>query len=165
MLHASCFVAAACNGGSYPLDVFPELHYQPSHRPLEPERLSPPEGAVPIRGAAPRLTFAQAEGLRSPLERTAESLAAAQEVYRVNCAACHGADGRGRGPLAAYYGRGAAAPVPPTDLAAERVRGRTDGQLWWLVRRGLGNMPAFGEVLDEREAWLAVLAIREVPGR
>ena len=164
ILHPSFFIAAGCNTGSYPLDVFPEMHYQPSHRALEPRRLSPPDGAVPVSGAAPRLTFDQAAGLENPVARTPESLERARRVYQVNCAVCHGPDGRGGGVLAPYYARGAAAPVPPTDLASPRVRARTDGQLWWIVRHGLGNMPPFEDLLAEDEVWLAVRFIREVQG-
>ena len=173
ILHPSSFIgsvatlsliAAGCNTGSYPLDVFPEMHYQPPHRPLEPQRLSPPDGAVPISGAAPRLTFDQVAGLENPVAGTPEGLERARRVYQVNCAMCHGPDGRGGGTLASYYARGAAAPVPPTDLASPRVRARTDGQLWWIVRHGLGNMPPFADLLAEDEVWLAVRFIREVQG-
>ena len=165
VLAAAFFIAAGCNTGSYPLDVFPEMHYQPSHRPLEPQRLSAPDGAVPISGAAPRLTFEQAGGLENPVARTTEGLERARRVYGVNCAVCHGADGRGGGALASYFAHSAAAPVLPTDLASPRVRARTDGQLWWIVRHGLGNMPPFEDLLTEDEVWLAVRFIRQVPGQ
>jgi mono/diheme cytochrome c family protein len=165
ILRSSFFIVVGCNTGSYPLDVFPEMHYQPSQRALEPDRRSPPDGAVPIGGGAPRLTFEQAAGLANPLARTPETGAAGRRVYEVNCVVCHGGDGRGGGAMAAYYGRGAAAPVPPTDLASPRVRARTDGQLWWIVRRGLGNMPPFEDLLTEDEVWLVVQLIREVQGR
>jgi mono/diheme cytochrome c family protein len=164
ILHLSSFIAVGCNTGTYPTDIFPEMHYQPSYRPLEPERRSPPEGAVPITGAAPRLTFEQAAGVPNPVARTAESLARGRELFRVNCAVCHGQDGRGQGAVAPYYGRGPAAPVPPADLASARVRARTDGQLWWIVRRGLGNMPPFGDLLTDDEVWTVVRFIREVQG-
>jgi mono/diheme cytochrome c family protein len=157
-------LAMGCNTGSYPNDVFQEMHYQPSYRPLEPARQAPPDGAVPVGGAAPRLTFEQAAGLENPVPASVETTRRGSEVYRVNCAACHGPDGRGGGPVAAYYERGAAGPVRPPDLASARVRGRTDGQLWWIVRRGLGNMPAFGPLLRDEEVWLVVRFIRSVQG-
>ena len=154
-----------CNTGAYPLDIFPEMHYQPSHRPLEPERLTPPDGAVPVTGAPPTLTYAQAESLANPVPRTSESLERARRVYQINCATCHGAAGDGRGPMAAYYARSPAAVVPPVDLAAPRVRARTDGQLWWIIGRGLGNMPPYEDLLSDEEIWLMVLFTREVQGR
>ena len=41
-------VALACSTGSYPVDVFTEMHYQQSYRSQEPPRLMPAEGAVPL---------------------------------------------------------------------------------------------------------------------
>jgi mono/diheme cytochrome c family protein len=152
-----------CNTGSYPLDIFPEMHYQPSYRPLEPTRLSPPDGAVPVTGRAPSLNFAQAGELANPLAPTPDNLAQARELYRVNCAVCHGPGGDGQGALTPYYARSTTtAPVPPTNLASERVRARTDGQLWWIIRHGLGNMPSFDALLTDQEIWHTVLLIRQL---
>ena len=156
------FGAAACSSGTYPLDVFPEMHYQPSQRFLEPERRTVPRGAVPISGARPRLTFDQAAELPNPLPQTPDTLARAAELYAVNCATCHGADGRGQGPMAAYYRNNPAAPVPPTDLASPRVRQRTDGQLYWLITNGIGNMPPYGDLLAEQDLWAVVTFVRAV---
>ncbi len=152
----------ACTTGTYPLDVFPEMHYQPSQRYLEPERRTVPPGAVPISGARPRLTFEQAADLANPVPQTPETLARAAALYRVNCATCHGADGRGDGPMAAYYVNNPAAVVGPTDLTGPRVRGRTDGQLYWLIANGIGNMPRYGERLAEQDLWALVTFVRTV---
>jgi mono/diheme cytochrome c family protein len=153
---------AGCSGGSYPFDVFPEMHNQPSQRRLEPERRSVPAGAVPISGARPVLTFEQAAAQANPLPGSPETLVRGSEVYRVNCAACHGGAGRGDGPVAAYYVNSPLAPVPPTDLASARVQGRTDGQLHWLLANGIGNMPAFGHVVSDADLWALVTYVRTV---
>ena len=148
--------------GTYPLDIFPEMHNQPSQRYLEPERRAPPRGAVPISGARARLTFEQAAAQPNPLPQTPETLARAVELYRVNCATCHGADGRGDGPMAAYFRENPAAPVPPVDLAIPRVQQRTDGQLHWLLANGIGNMPAYGSLLADQDLWALVTYVRTV---
>ena len=165
LMTAAAVFLVACNAGAYPLDIFPEMHYQPSHRPLEPERLTPPDGAVPVTGAPPTLTYAQAENLANPVPRTSESLERARRVYQVNCATCHGAAGDGKGPMASYYARSPAGVVPPVDLAAPRVQARTDGQLWWIIGQGLGNMPPYQDLLADDEIWLMVLFTRDVQGR
>lgn len=154
--------ASACTTGTYPLDVFPEMHYQPSKRHLEPERRTVPPGAVPISGARPRLTFEQAADLPNAVPQTPETLARAADLYRVNCATCHGASGRGDGPMASYYANNPAAVVGPTDLASARVQGRTDGQLYWLIANGIGNMPRYGERLAEQDLWALVTLVRTV---
>jgi mono/diheme cytochrome c family protein len=153
---------AACNPGAYPVDVFPEMHYQPAHRRLEPNRLPPPPGAVPITGGKPAYTFDQAGGLTNPVPATAATLEAARASYGVNCAMCHGADGHGNTSVAAYF-RGAGV-LPPVDLAGARVRDRGDGQLYWLITNGIGNMPPFRTLLTEAEVWGLVNYVRSVGG-
>ncbi|MGE3911024.1 MAG: cytochrome c [Chloroflexota bacterium] len=165
VLAAVALPLMACNTGAYPLDVFPEMHYQRSYRPLEPERLTPPDGAVPVTGAAPVLTFVQARGLSNPIQRTTQTAARAEAIYQSDCATCHGVAGDGQGPMAAYYAQSPAAVVPPVDLAAPRVRARTDGELWWIIGQGLGNMPAYRHLLSDEERWLTVQFIREVQAR
>ncbi len=61
----------------------------------------------------------------SPLEQGAA-------LFRANCAACHGDDGRG-------------ASASPLD------RSFADEELIETIRRGPGSMPAFGELLDDAE--------------
>lgn len=60
--------------------------------------------------------------------------------------------------MAAYFALNG--PVPPTSFASERVRGRTDGQLYWIIRHGLGNMPPFRQLLTDEEVWLTVQFVR-----
>lgn len=158
-------LAMACNTGAYPLDIFPEMHYQPSHRPLEPQRLTVPEGAVPVTGAAPSFTYAQAQNLTNPLPRTPQGRERAWQIYGVNCATCHGPTGDGQGPMTPYFAGSVAAVVPPVDLAAPRVQSRTDGQLWWILGQGLGNMPPYRQLLSDDDIWLLVQVIREMQGR
>jgi cytochrome c5 len=148
----------ACNPGAYPVDIFKEMHYQPSQRRLEPERLSPPDDAVPVDGGRPDYTFSEATSLVNPVPGDPAHLARGQEVYRVNCAVCHGADGRAQTPMAQHFQRAGA--VPPVDFTGARARGRTDGQLYWIVTNGLGNMPAFRDLLSDEDVWTLVRVIR-----
>ncbi|MDQ6673988.1 MAG: cytochrome c [Chloroflexota bacterium] len=149
-------LAAGCGPTTYPADVFPEMHYQPSDRRLEPPREAPPEDAVPVTGSTPRLSFDDATPLTNPVPATPQSLERAQALQHVNCAACHGPDGHGQGPVAAYF-----SPVPPVDFRSDRVRNRTDGQLFWIIANGLGNMPAFRDLLSEQDLWTVVLFVRQ----
>jgi cytochrome c553 len=151
-----CLLAAACGPTTYPADVFPEMHYEPSVRRLEPRRPSPPADAVPINGSTPHLSFDDASSLSNPLAATPAELQRARDLARVNCSACHGADGHGQGPVAGYF-----SPVRPVDFRSDRVRTRSDGQLFWIIANGLGNMPPFRSLLSEQELWTVVLFIRE----
>jgi len=152
---ASVALAAACGPTTYPADVFPEMHYGPGARRLEPRRLAPPADAVPVNGSTPRLSFDDASSLPNPIAATPQAQQHAGEMYRVNCSACHGSDGHGQGPVAKYF-----SPVRPVDFRSDRVRGRTDGQLFWIVANGLGNMPAFRDLLSQDDLWSVVLFIR-----
>lgn len=151
--------AAGCGPTTYPADVFPEMHYQPSVRRLQPPREAPPQDAVPVTGSTPRLSFDEATPLTNPVSDTPRTLQRAQTLERINCAACHGADGHGQGPVASYF-----SPVPPVDFRSDRVRTRTDGQLFWIIANGLGNMPAFRDLLSEQELWTVELFVRHSGG-
>jgi copper resistance protein D len=84
----------------------------------------------------------------SPTGYSAHSIAAGQELFAEHCASCHGANGRGDGPVAANL------PKPPADLTAEHIYGHSEGDLFWWISSGLGEaMPAFAAVLDERARW------------
>jgi mono/diheme cytochrome c family protein len=155
-------LALGCNPGPYPVDVYPEMHYSPAQRRGEPQRLSPPPDAVPVSGARPAYTFDQARALENPAPDTPQSRAHAAEVYRVNCAMCHGADGHAQTLVANDFR--AAGAVPPVDFAADRVRRRTDGELFWIIANGIGNMLPFGDLLGEDDLWLMVSQVRRLQG-
>ena len=51
--------------------------------------------------------------------------------------------------------------VAPVAFTAARVRNRTDGQLYWIIDHGLGNMPAFNGRLTSDELWSVVAFVRQ----
>jgi cytochrome c553 len=156
---AALVLFTACGPTTYPADVFPEMHYQPASRPLEPPREAPPADAVPVNGSTPHWSFDDATSLSNPVTATPVNLQQSQQLARVNCAACHGVDGHGGGPVSSYF-----SPVRPVDFASERVKSRTDGQLFWLIANGIGNMPAFRSLLTEQQLWTVVLYVRQAGG-
>src|SRR5690349_24526332 len=83
----------ACGPTTYPADIFPEMHYQPSDRRLQPPREAPPADAVPVSGSTPRLSFADATSLANPVANTPDAIQHAQALARINCSACHGISG------------------------------------------------------------------------
>lgn len=93
---------------------------------------------------------------RSSTGFSAASIAQGRALYAQHCIGCHGADGRGQGPLAA------AQPVWPPNLSGPLLWRRADGDLLWRVlhgmqdRRGAPTMPAFETLLGEREAWALI---------
>lgn len=93
---------------------------------------------------------------RSPTGFAARSIVQGQALYAQHCLACHGADGRGQGPLAA------AQPVWPPNFAGPLLWRRADGDLWWHVlhgvrgRGGEATMAGFGDRLSAAEAWALI---------
>ena len=96
----------------------------------------------------------------SPTGFSSASIVQGRDVYAQNCAACHGADGRGDHPMVAGL------PVPPADLTAEHLWMHSDGELFWWVSHGIATpegaqaMPGFAATLDEDQRWAVIDFIR-----
>ncbi len=108
---------------------------------------------VALANAAP----ADRASVVNPVKPTAESLASGADLYRANCSSCHGAHGGGDGP----------ALGEPTRNLAENVPQRTDGELDWIIDRGLAGtrMPGFALTLDEADRWDLINHLRASFGR
>lgn len=86
---------------------------------------------------------------RTPVTPTETSLASGAELFRQNCAVCHGEQGRGDGPAA----QGLATP-PANFRDAHHSGFYGPGERYWIVSHGLDNgMPAFRESLSPRQRW------------
>uniref|UniRef100_A0A7C2BF65 Cytochrome c n=1 Tax=Thermomicrobium roseum TaxID=500 RepID=A0A7C2BF65_THERO len=166
--------SACVSSNTYPIDFFSEMHYQKSFRAQEPPRLDIPAGVVPITGGEPQYTFEEARNLQNPLANDPQAAARGQQLFQVNCVACHGPQGDGKGPLAVYWGLVQGA-VPPANLKDPAVVARTDGELYWILTNGytspqhqtqypggLTNMPAFGKLLTPEQRWALVSYIRQL---
>jgi mono/diheme cytochrome c family protein len=165
-------VGTGCSRGSYPVDIFEEMHYQQSYRIQEPDRLLPPEGAVAITGRDAPLPadIGAAASLANPLAADATTLAQGQRLFAVNCSICHGTDGRGDSVAATKFAE--AQVLPPYDFTGNPAEGRitsglvrtgTDGQLFWIISNGgFANMPAFKNLLTEEERWALVHYLRSL---
>lgn len=170
---ALLLLTVGCNRGPYPLDIFPEMHYQDSIRAQESPRRSPVAEAVPITGKEIAYDFAQATELKMPAElfRTPENLGKARVLYQVNCAMCHGLQGKGDGSLVAQFQKYNV--PPPVDFSQPRTKARTEGQIWSIITNGFplpgipqpggpGGMPSFKNLLTVQERWLLVQFVQSV---
>lgn len=116
----------------------------------------PPESQVdPTRVPTAR----QGEGGQaSPADPEARRRQAAEALWRVSCAGCHGPAGRGGGP---ELPPGAQVP----NLAdPEWQSGRTDAELAEAIREGRGTMPAFGDRLRPEGVQALVGHVRALGG-
>jgi putative heme-binding domain-containing protein len=91
-------------------------------------------------------------GVQNPFGNDRQAVAMGAELFRVHCAACHGAQGEG--------GSG------PDLTEGVYAAGDRDEDLRQVVTRGRGGvMPGFRNILDEESIWRLVSFMRSVAGR
>ncbi len=133
----AALAAMACGQGTYPLDIFYEMHYQQTYKSGEPPRLPGVEGAVPVDWIpAPKST----------------SFTGGKHLFEVNCLQCHGAEGKGNGPVLTLitneYGY---VPAVDPDLTSSTVMDLGMVGMKPFMQSGLTVMPAFGKLLTADE--------------
>ncbi|MCL5965803.1 MAG: cytochrome c [Deltaproteobacteria bacterium] len=127
----------------------------PAFKPeSDPVRL-PPADSVPTKGIERIPSFAEAKALKNPVKRTEWNLLKGKELFGIFCVPCHGASGKGDGPIAKKY-------VPtPADIGPGGVTPHlADGELYVIISSGSGGMPAFRHDLLPTERWLIVDYLR-----
>ena len=92
----------------------------------------------------------------NPVANDPRALSTGRAAYTGSCAVCHGAKGDGRGAF------GRTTYPDATDFTSESAKSKTDAQLFWIVKNGLGftAMPAFGGQYKDAEIWAMVAYIR-----
>ena len=87
----------------------------------------------------------------SPFRFDESSEKAGSDIYRLNCASCHGTPGK------ANY----AALVPiPGDPATDKIQNNSDGALHYKISEGRVLMPAFKNILSARDIWSVISFLR-----
>jgi len=125
-----------------------------------------PQTSVPITGTAVAgftvsyanlpATIDSMSGLRNPKAPDAASMANGRKYYTINCAVCHGQEGKGDGS-ATKYG------VFPFPLVGDRGKGLSDGYIFGMIRNGRGNMPPYNRI-EEMDRWDVVNYVRGLQG-
>ena len=96
----------------------------------------------------------------SPTGFAAASIVHGAKLFAPHCAACHGVEGRGDGPLAGSL------PVPPADLTAAHLWDHDDGEMFWWLSHGMEApegglaMPGFSATLSVDDRWSLIDAVR-----
>jgi len=85
----------------------------------------------------------------NPFAGQAGAIAAGGNLFRNNCAKCHGADAEGKGSR--------------PSLKSERLAGATDGEIAWIIKNGqmYKGMPSWGG-LPEQQRWQIVTYLRSL---
>ena len=99
----------------------------------------------------------------NPVRPGSESVAAGKHLFVTQCAMCHGAAGDGKGGLSAEM------KLRTKDWTApETLKDRTDGELFYILRKGHGAMPGQEGRMKDDQMWNLVNFIRSVakkPGK
>ncbi|HUK21561.1 MAG TPA: cytochrome c [Gemmatimonadales bacterium] len=155
-------VGAACQpeDAIHKVSWFNAMVHQRSIRPYAMPR-DPVEGTVPITGVFPDGDLATADHLVNPRTRTSESVNRGKLLYETYCLVCHGASGRGDGPISSASGGpffGVRSVV--TDTVAKKTDGYIYGVIVNAPMMGRGLMPHYGDKVRGLDRWDLVNYIR-----
>lgn len=110
-----------------------------------PAANSPAESKIPPEAAK----------LPNPVKPTPASLAQGKKSYGFDCAMCHGKDGDGKGDLAEDMKLKLADYRDPAAL-----KDFTDGELFYIIKNGKGEMTGEGDRAKADEIWDMVNYVR-----
>jgi putative copper export protein/mono/diheme cytochrome c family protein len=92
----------------------------------------------------------------SPNGFAAASIVRGGDVFRQQCAGCHGAGGTGDGP------RAAGLRIRPDDLTQPHIWEHADGDIYWWISHGIEDpeggmaMPGFAGVIAPEDRWALI---------
>jgi mono/diheme cytochrome c family protein len=101
------------------------------------------------------LDVIQAAAASNPIPSSPQSVSRGQRLWKQDCEVCHGAQGRGDGPVTASLAK---RPKDLTKIARPPIF--PDGVLAYRITNGGEVMPAWKSVLTPEETWDIVNFIR-----
>lgn len=115
--------------------------------------------APAAQGATPGASKIPDEALKqvNPVKPTAESIATGKRIYGYDCEMCHGEKGNGKGDLAGDMKLQLANFGDPKSF-----QDKTDGELFYVIKNGKGQMPAEGARAKSDQIWDMVNYIRSL---
>jgi mono/diheme cytochrome c family protein len=96
----------------------------------------------------------------NPLKSDASTLADGKKLFSSQCALCHGATGDGKGDLAQDMKLTMRDYHDPAAL-----KDKSDGELFYILSKGKGDMPGEDDRLSETQRWELVAYIRSFAGK
>jgi len=131
---------------------------------------TPPEGTVPVGWSThpdlASLDVTAQDALANPVPASLESLNNGKKYFLRYCAACHGPQGLGDGPVAASspFAPNASGPLPlvlPINGPMSMARVFSDGHIYTTISIGRGRMPNYNRI-PAQARWDIVNYIREL---
>ena len=161
-----CLLAIPAVGLTLPWDK--DMQDQPSMKPQD-SLVGEVNDSIPVGGRdvypppkdvieLVRARLDAGRTLVNPIAISPESLARGREMYDTHCIVCHGAQGRGNGPVGQKF-------VPqPMELNLDYVQLQPDGQLYYTISHGSLAMPFYRQAIAAQDRWHLVNFIKEVFG-
>lgn len=117
---------------------------QTQQAPTNPKTAPPAEYKIPPEEAQKA----------NPVKPGPEGTAKARKFYGMDCALCHGAHGDGKGDV------GVDMKNMPDFAKPDALKDRTDGELFYVIRKGKGEMPPEDNRAKDDDVWNLVHYVR-----
>lgn len=91
---------------------------------------------------------------KNPIVSDVESIKNGKEAYLQNCADCHGLNIEG------MKAEEVGLDIDTPNLK-ERLKTHTDGDFFWKINEGRGDMPSFKDELPDEQKWHIINYIRQ----
>lgn len=95
----------------------------------------------------------------NPVRPTAASQARAKQIYGWDCAVCHGDNGNGKGSVAIEQKLNI-----PDYRNSDALKKLTDGEIFYIIHNGEGQMTGEGPRANTTETWNLVIYLRRMAG-
>lgn len=92
---------------------------------------------------------------KNPVAMNSDSIKSGKKIYAENCAYCHG--GNAKGNTSAVLGL----DTDPPNLQ-KRIKSHSDGDFFWKIQNGRGDMPTFKDELQANEIWSIINYLRNL---
>lgn len=93
--------------------------------------------------------------LNNPYRPTEQTLEEGKALFETYCAVCHGAQGKGDGPISGKI-------PPPPSYRSDRLMEFAPGRIFHVVTLGTGKMPSYATQLSVNERWKIVTYVHNV---
>lgn len=100
---------------------------------------------------------AEVKLMANPFASTDEVIERGSKVFQMRCQACHGVEGVGNAPVTKYG-------IPAPEITS-KSKNLTDGEIFHVIARGSGAMPAHGNHVNHDDRWKLVQYIRQLEGK